>query len=363
MGRYVTVHSAPLKYNIFIIKLWGVFFKLKKRFYHPTTPSLANANRAKFYDKMWRDAADEIGASYKKLEYGFFDISLKDKKTLVVDSLSEIDNQITHRLLCNKPLCHSLLINARIPVPTHLTFTNSINGFSSAEKFLTSASCEIVVKPAIGGGGGKDVTTNIQTLAQMRKAIALASKDHSTLIAEHMIPGECYRFLYLDGELLDAVVRRAPSLIGDGQSNIDELIKQDTTKRYDKDNVLAFNEITRDLDFYNTLNAQGFNLRSIPKKGEAVKLKTAVNDGSANDTESITSQVCQALREEGARASAALGIRLAGVDILTNDLSVPLAKSGGVVLEVNASPGLHLHYLTLNPNTPPTTKILTKLLS
>jgi len=50
------------------------------------------------------------------------------------------------------------------------------------------------------------------------------------------------------------------------------------------------------------------------------------------------------------RAAAALGVRLAGVDVVTSDLSVPLASSGGVVLEVNPIPGLFHHYNVSNPN-------------
>ncbi len=351
-----------LKFNFLLTKAWRIFYWLKNRFHYPANESLVKSNRGKFYDKIWQDASEEIGASYRDMGFGFTEISLNDKKTIVRDSLSEIDNPVTHRLLCNKPLCHNLLKEVQIPVPAHLIF-NGINDLPLAANFLSMAPAKIVVKPAIGTGGGTGVTTNIGTMSQLRKAIAFASIGQTTLIAEHMIPGECYRFLYLDGELLDVVVRRSPSIIGDGQSTIDALIKGDTKSRYNKHKVSAFNEITFDLDFYSTLSSQGFTLRSIPKNGQKVILKTTTNDGSANDSESVTALVCKDLREEGARAAAALGIRLAGVDILTNDLSVSLVESDGVVLEVNTTPGLHLHYLTQNPGIPPTSKILKRLLN
>ena len=35
---------------------------------------------------------------------------------------------------------------------------------------------------------------------------------------------------------------------------------------------------------------------------------------------------------------------MAGVDLVTADLSRPLAESGGAILEVNGTPGLHYHY-------------------
>ena len=46
----------------------------------------------------------------------------------------------------------------------------------------------------------------------------------------------------------------------------------------------------------------------------------------------------------GAQAAAVIGARLAGVDIITPDPSISLDKSGGVVLEVNTTPGYYYHY-------------------
>jgi cyanophycin synthetase len=55
------------------------------------------------------------------------------------------------------------------------------------------------------------------------------------------------------------------------------------------------------------------------------------------------------LRAEGGRAAEALGIRLAGVDVITRDPGVSLHASGGRVTEVNTTPGLHWHYLVRSP--------------
>jgi cyanophycin synthetase len=48
-----------------------------------------------------------------------------------------------------------------------------------------------------------------------------------------------------------------------------------------------------------------------------------------------------------------IGSRFAGVDILTNDPSVPLAKSRGVFLELNTTPGIHHHYIAPEGGSPP----------
>ena len=49
-------------------------------------------------------------------------------------------------------------------------------------------------------------------------------------------------------------------------------------------------------------------------------------------------------------AAACVGLRLAGVDLVTPSLEGSLAETGGVVLEVNCTPGLHHHYLVAEPD-------------
>jgi cyanophycin synthetase len=47
---------------------------------------------------------------------------------------------------------------------------------------------------------------------------------------------------------------------------------------------------------------------------------------------------------EAREAAAQVGVRLAGVDLITSDLGRCLKESGGVIIEVNGTPGLHYHY-------------------
>lgn len=350
------------KFNKILLKFWRIIYWLKNRFYYPKNLTIITANRAELYQKIWGDAVDELGATSTDLGYGFIKVSVANKTTIIKDSTTYLDAPVILKMVCNKPLCHKLLMEEKISVPNHLVF-NLSDDFSKIENFLIHAPASIVIKPAIGTGGGIGVTTNITNKHQLIKAIAFSSLGHSTLIAEQMITGDCYRFLYLDGELIDAVVRRPPAILGDGKHSIEELIKLETQRRINSSNLVAVADVRQDLDFTMTLKLQNLTLRSIPKEGERIILKTVINDGSANDSESVLSLVCEQLKNEGAKAAAALGVRLAGVDILTDDLSKPLAESKGVVLEVNTTPGLHLHYLTKNPCTPPATKILKVILN
>jgi D-alanine-D-alanine ligase-like ATP-grasp enzyme len=44
-----------------------------------------------------------------------------------------------------------------------------------------------------------------------------------------------------------------------------------------------------------------------------------------------------------------MGVRLAGLDVITANIGVPLEEGGGVINEVNAPPRLHYHGLVSDP--------------
>jgi cyanophycin synthetase len=81
-----------------------------------------------------------------------------------------------------------------------------------------------------------------------------------------------------------------------------------------------------------------------------VAVKGSRSQGGARDTETVPlAEVSQEVVAEAAGAAKSLGLRLAGVDLITPDVGRPLAAAGGAVIEVNGTPGLHYHYLVRDP--------------
>src|SRR5205823_1807486 len=81
------------------------------------------------------------------------------------------------------------------------------------------------------------------------------------------------------------------------------------------------------------------------KAGSTIAIKRAVNENAAPQNHVVTGQVHRSTVALGSRVVSDLGIRLAGVDILSPDISQPLAANGGCFGEINTTPGLHHHYL------------------
>ena len=93
------------------------------------------------------------------------------------------------------------------------------------------------------------------------------------------------------------------------------------------------------------LASGGLRPASVPVPGEIVPIKSVTNQAAVEDCFTFRGPLSPELVDECARAAAVVGLRLAGLDLLTTDTRMSLAESGGVIIDVNPAPGLHHHYL------------------
>ena len=317
-------------------------------------------HQAEFYQTMWRQAAEELGATCARLSDEISEIMLNGLRTRVVHNVSEIDNPVTLALLHDKPLTHQLLGANNLPVPGHAAFT--LKDMDAGVSFLKSVGRDCVVKPAGGTGGGRGVTTGVRTIGHLARAAAAAAVYDDEILIEEQIAGDNYRLLYLDGNLIDSFVRRPPRVVGNGKSTVAALLRQINEERLASKTGVSQVLLAIDLDMRRTLAGQGLSLRSVPAKGRAVTLKNVVNENAAADNTTATHLLCPSIIEDGAKAVRALGARFAGIDIVTRDPSVPLMQSGGVILEVNGTPNLYYHYKKSDGCFPAALYVLRRLL-
>jgi cyanophycin synthetase len=159
-----------------------------------------------------------------------------------------------------------------------------------------------------------------------------------------------YRLLFLDGELLD-VLRSLPAhLTGDGKSTVEELIDAENDRRVAAEGAAGLSLVGVDLDTVFALARAGLRLSSVLVAGRTVPIGVVTNGNAAEDNETFRGEISPQLIAEARSAQDAVGLRLAGVDVITTDLARPLAETGGVINEVNGTPGLHHHYLVADPD-------------
>jgi D-alanine-D-alanine ligase-like ATP-grasp enzyme len=291
------------------------------------------------YRAIWCDAARAVGAEVVDLPGGFLEIRLGRTSTIVWNNMVELDDALVLKLALEKTLVHRLLIEARLPVPEHLEFDSS--DLNLATSFLERGPC--VVKPVSSAGGG-GVTTGIRSLPDLMRATLRAARIDRRLLIERQASGEFYRFLFLDGQLLDVIRRLPPRVTGDGISTIEKLIALENRRRVARSEHTVLFPLHVDLDSIFTLRRNGLSLKTVPSLNARVPVKTVVNQNGPEDNETVREHIAEELVSEAAAAAQVIGLRVAGVDIITHNLRLPLRASGGVIIEVNGTPGLHYHY-------------------
>jgi cyanophycin synthetase len=314
------------------------------------------------YERIWTEAGAQVGADATVLGGGFFELRAGARRARVWNHWVPLDDAVTLRLALDKPLVRNLLREEGLPVTDQLEYETG--DLSPAVAFLDERAGPCVVKPA-DASGGSGTTSGIVSLGDLRRASLRASRLSRRLLVEKQLEGDVYRLLFLDGELIDVVRRVAPHVVGDGRSTIAELVSVENARRADAAATEVTPLLRLDLDAVFTLRNLGLKAGSVPAAGVSVPVKRAVSQNSARDNDSVLAEVTDDFAAEAARAVAAVGLRLAGVDVIAPSHRTAPSQSGGAILEVNGTPGLHYHYAISNPESgvPVAAVILRKLLA
>ncbi|HZU60043.1 MAG TPA: hypothetical protein VE983_03715 [Solirubrobacteraceae bacterium] len=298
------------------------------------------------YTRIWRDAADELGAQVTELPDGLLEIRSGESTTRVLHNLVPLDDAVTLRFALQKPLVSQLLRQEGLPVPDWLEFTASDLG--PAVRFLATGPVPCVVKP-VGSSGGYAVTSGIRTEGELMRARLRAARVDSRLMIERQAEGQFYRFMILEGRILDVVRRLPPRVTGDGRSTVQELISAENERRMASRHQAALWPLRVDLECVITLRSAGLTLSSVIPAGVTVPVKTVISQGTQRDNETVRDGVSDEVKSAAIRAAELVGLRLAGVDVITPDIGRSLPDAGGVILEVNGPPGFNYHYDVADP--------------
>jgi cyanophycin synthetase len=77
--------------------------------------------------------------------------------------------------------------------------------------------------------------------------------------------------------------------------------------------------------------------------GVEVTLRGNANLSTGGTAEDVTDLLPEDTRELCVRAARTIGLDVAGIDIVCEDIARPLAAQRGAVIEVNAAPGIRMH--------------------
>ena len=261
-----------------------------------------------------------------------------NQKRIQATVTSETSN-IGVEIACDKEETKDLLEQAEVPIPKG-DIIRTERGLKEAVDYV---GFPLVIKP-VNGNHGRGITTNINSFDEALIGFKEAKEVSRLVIVEKYITGEDHRLLVINNKLVAAAKRTPAHVIGDGKSTIQELVDEvnkDERRGYGHEKVLTeidINSLTLEI-----LKEMDMTTESVPKKGEMVKLKSTANLSTGGTAEDITELIHPYNVFMAERISKIIGLDICGIDIMAEDLTKPLNKSGGAVLEVNAGPGFRMH--------------------
>lgn len=204
----------------------------------------------------------------------------------------------------------------------------------------------VVVKPVVGEKG-EDVVVKINDMGDLRKVCDRLFQKYNYILVEEMVFGKDHRLLVLDGEVIAVLERRPPKVVGDEKRTILELIEKSNEGRKEEgDNISPFLKTLKiDEEMKRYVNDQRYKLTSVLPKDEVIYLRGNANFTTGGEVEDVTDKVCEESKKMAVKAVESLGLEIGGVDIITSDISAPLDKENGKIMEVNSTPGLWIHHL------------------
>lgn len=246
---------------------------------------------------------------------------------------------IAEGIASDKDMTKSLLSSCGVPVPEGAIARSPEDAWDEAQDI----GLPVVVKP-IDANHGRGVSLNLLTEAEVKAAYTIASEEgeSKSVLVERYVTGNEHRLLVVGRKVVAAARGESVWVTGDGRSNVAELcetqINVDPRRGESEEFPLSPVKPRESEENQLQLQRQGLTPDSIPAEGQKVLIQ--VNGNVADD---VTDLVHPDVAHAAALAARIVGLDIAGIDLVCEDISRPLEEQRGAIIEVNASPGLLAH--------------------
>jgi cyanophycin synthetase len=255
-------------------------------------------------------------------------------------SLTAHSNILAVELACDKEKTKNILASMGARVPQGKV----IYSFSELEDAIPRlGGFPIVIKP-LNGNHGRGITIDIKSWEHAEIAYDRAKEVSKGVIVEHFYQGRDHRILVVNHKVV-AVAERVPAhVVGNGKATISALIdqeNQDPRRGEGHDNVLTLIKLDDSTD--EVLSNQGYTLDTVLPLDQICYLRATANLSTGGIAIDRTDEIHPETLWLAERVSKIIDLDVAGIDVVTTDISKTLAEADGVIVEVNAAPGLRMH--------------------
>ena len=245
-------------------------------------------------------------------------------------SLASEKSSFVHSYIAdNKDITYDIAANLGVRIPKTAEFVS----ISQATEFLQKNQ-KIVVKPS-NAAHGNGVTTGIVDPENIMPAVELARKYSDKILLQEHCDGVDYRLLYIGGKFAAGIIRYPAQVIGDGLSNIKDLITAENNRPERGESY------TKSLCYIDSVAATKFlgedNMKFVPNKDQAVVVVGTSNLGTGGWTEDCTDNVPEMAIKNADIMIQKYGFMTCAIDFMVSD------SGEAVLIEVNFNPSIGLH--------------------
>lgn len=286
------------------------------------------------------DAAVERKTPFIRLTEGnLVQLGYGSKQRRIWTAETDRTSAIAESISSDKDLTKRLLTQCGIPVPEGQIVKTADEAWEAAQDI----GLPVVVKP-LDGNRGWGVSLDVNTEEGVRQSWVAADKEGSEVLIERYVRGDEHRVLVVGDRVVAATRGETACITGDGRSTVEQLI--DSQINTDPRRGLA-EGFPLDLIRLHTargemslleIQRQGLQPDSVPDQGRVVVVQ---RNGNLNND--VTDLVHPEVAAVATLAARVIGLDIAGIDIVTQDISRPLDETHGAIIEVNAGPGLLMH--------------------
>lgn len=284
----------------------------------------------------FNDAAEDIGVKVllKKKNRRIFDYN-GIKIGSSADMITSFTTAEAKKICKDKQKTLLKLKEVGINVPFFKAF-NPDNDYELAYDWFSKNKDEekgFVLKPS-NGRAGRGVSVGIKTLEDFKRAWQkaydnLTAKDGTILIEERLI-GIDLRVIVVDGRFVCAATRLPAHIVGNGKSNILELVNEKNSLRTKH----AYYRL------YPLIIPSDEDLDYVPACGEVFLISRTSNIHQGGEAVDLTEFVSEDIKKIAERAASAIpGLGVSGIDFILDK-----TLSYGKIIEINTACNFMVHF-------------------
>jgi cyanophycin synthetase len=254
-------------------------------------------------------------------------------------AMSDYTSAIAVEIAQDKDDTRRVLQNIGLPVPRG----DTAGLLDDAVDIANDIGYPVILKP-LDSSHGRGISCRLDDEAGVRGAWPAAISYGRRVVIEQFVSGRDHRVLVVDGRVIAVAERIAAHVVGDGVRAIRELVQEaNRDPRRGAGHARTLTRLPIDARTEDYLATIGMTLDTVPAAGEIVSLRATANLSTGGTAIDRTDEIHPANITACEMAAGIVGLDIAGIDVLTEDITIPFRENGAVIIEVNAAPGLRMH--------------------